>query len=75
MQNPYLKSYNQANLRASQLEQLEMLKIVAEICDRHGLTYWLDAGSLLGAVRHGGFIPWGEDLDLAIPLEDFKRFT
>lgn len=75
MQNPYLKSYNQANLRASQLEQLEMLKIVAEICDRHGLTYWLDAGSLLGAVRHGGFIPWDDDLDIAMPLEDLKRFT
>ena len=75
MQNPYLKSDNQAKLRVSQLEQLKMLQIVAEICDRHGLTYWLDAGSLLGAVRHGGFIPWDDDLDIAMPLEDLKRFT
>lgn len=75
MQNPYLKSYNQKNLRASQLEQLKMLQEIAAICDRHGLVYWLDAGSLLGAVRHGGFIPWDDDLDIAMPLEDLKKFT
>ena len=57
MHNQYLKQYNKDNLRKSQLKQLEMLKLIADICDRHGLRYWLDAGSLLGAVRHGGFIP------------------
>lgn len=75
MQNPYLKSYNQKNLRASQLEQLRMLQVIADICERHGLTYWLDAGSLLGAVRHGGFIPWDDDLDIAMPQEDLEKFT
>ncbi len=62
MYNQYLKQYNKNNLRKSQLKQLEMLKIIADICDRHGLRYWLDAGSLLGAVRHGGFIPWDDDI-------------
>lgn len=75
MENSYLKQYNRSRLRASQLAQLEMLKVIDEICHRHGLTYWLDAGTLLGAVRHGGFIPWDDDLDIAMPAEDLARFT
>lgn len=75
MQNKFLKAYNQSQLRVSQLKQLEMLKVIAALCDKHGLTYWLDAGSLLGAVRHGGFIPWDDDMDIAMPMEDLKKFT
>lgn len=75
MTNTYLQQFNKEHLRASQLKQLEMLKVIVQICERHNLTYWLDAGSLLGAVRHGGFIPWDDDMDIAMPKEDMERFA
>ena len=49
---------------------LEMLKFVDEICRREKLTYWLSGGTLLGAVRHKGFIPWTDDVDLMMPRPD-----
>lgn len=61
-------------LREVQAIELEMLKAVAELCDRHEIRYYLYCGTLLGAVRHGGFIPWDDDVDLAMPLEDYFRF-
>ena len=45
-------------LRELQLRMLEMLKCVDSICEKHNIRYWLSYGTLLGAVRHGGFIPW-----------------
>lgn len=46
------------NLRQCQLKQLDILTVFDSICKKHNLEYWLDAGTLLGAVRHAGFIPW-----------------
>ncbi len=55
--------------------ELEMLDEIDRICRKHGLKYFLVHGTLLGAVRHGGFIPWDDDLDVAMPRGDFDRFV
>lgn len=63
------------NLRRLQLRMLEILVEIDKICSLNGIRYWLDFGTLLGAVRHGGFIPWDDDLDIAVHDEDFDRFV
>ena len=60
-------------LREIQLYKLGMMKDIASICDQHGLKYILHYGTLLGAIRHDGFIPWDDDVDLAMPWNDFKK--
>ncbi len=52
---------------------VEMLSAFADYCEEQGLRYFLDYGTLLGAVRHGGFIPWDDDIDLVLPREDYER--
>ncbi|CAA6817019.1 MAG: Unknown protein [uncultured Sulfurovum sp.] len=54
---------------------LEMLVEFDGICKKHNLKYWLDSGTLLGAVRHQGFIPWDDDIDVSMPFEDYNRFA
>jgi len=54
--------------------QMEILMRIIEICDRHGLTYYMYWGSLIGTVRHQGFIPWDDDVDIALIGEDYVRF-
>lgn len=75
MNNPFLTEYVKQHLRECQLKQLSILEEVDRICRKHQIDYWLDGGSLLGAVRHGGFIPWDDDIDIAMTLEGLKQFT
>ncbi|MBQ9250008.1 MAG: LicD family protein [Oscillospiraceae bacterium] len=62
------------DIREIQLVELDMLKAFSALCERHGLRYTIYCGTLLGAVRHGGFIPWDDDVDVAMPLPDYRRF-
>lgn len=66
--------YTIPNLKEFQLLQLELLKIVDKIATDNKIDYWLDGGTLLGAVRHGGFIPWDDDIDICLLKKDFDKF-
>ena len=54
--------------------ELNMVKRFVEVCDQYGLNYRIMGGTLLGAVRHHGFIPWDNDIDMAMPRKDFNKF-
>ena len=62
-----------SKLRQNQKELLEMLIDLAAICKEHNIKWWLSSGTLLGAARHEGFIPWDDDIDITLLRRDFKR--
>lgn len=62
------------SLREVQIIELNILKYIDKICKENGLIYFLAGGTLLGAVRHRGFIPWDNDLDISMPRPDYDRF-
>lgn len=61
-------------LRDMQMKNFELLLRLKEICEKHCVPYWLGGGTLLGAVRHKGYIPWDDDLDTYMLRQDFNRF-
>lgn len=65
---------NDITLKNIQNIELEIMDEVKKICENNNLEYYLIAGSLIGAVRHNGFIPWDDDLDIAMPRKDYERF-
>lgn len=70
-----LSKYNPegSELRRLQLTMLDILITVTDIADRHNIPYWLSGGTLLGAARHGGFIPWDDDIDIELLRHDYKK--
>lgn len=62
------------DLRKLQLIQLEMLKDIKKICIENDIKYFIVYGTLLGAIRHKGFIPWDDDIDIAMLSDDYNRF-
>ena len=55
--------------------QMEVLSVVDEICKKNNIKYYLFSGSLIGAIRHGGFIPWDDDMDICMLRKDYMRFV
>ena len=60
-------------MRRAQCRMLEMLCFIDRVCEESNIPYWLDGGTLLGAVRHEGFIPWDDDTDICILEKDQKK--
>lgn len=65
---------DEGTLRQLQLAQLEIAKEIKRVCDANQIDYFMDSGTLLGAVRHQGFIPWDDDMDIGMLRTDYERF-
>ena len=66
--------YPPGTLERVQKTQVEILKAIAALCEEFDLTWFVDSGTCLGAVRHQGFIPWDDDIDIGLPYEDYLTF-
>lgn len=66
---------NEISLETSQKLVFDILKFYKNICDKNGLNYYIAYGTLIGAVRHKGFIPWDDDIDVFMPRKDYIKFV
>lgn len=64
----------QTNIEKLHEADLAIVKEVINICDRNSLMYYMLGGTMLGAIRHKGFIPWDDDIDLGMPRKDYEKF-
>lgn len=64
---------NEIGIQELRKIQLEILKRTAEFCDQNSIRYFLCGGTLLGAIRHQGYIPWDDDIDIMLPRPDYER--
>ena len=71
--DPTLIPVAEGGLRLVQKANAELLSTFQDICKEHNLLYWIDFGTLLGAIRHKGFIPWDDDIDLGMPRDDYEK--
>lgn len=71
---PDNREKGETRLRQCQLVMLRMLKIFDFLCTKHDIKYFLTGGSLLGAIRHHGFIPWDDDLDIGMTRDNYEKF-
>lgn len=62
------------NIEELHQRTLRVLLTVDKVCREHGIRYYISDGTMLGAVRHGGFIPWDDDADICMPRPDYERF-
>lgn len=69
-----MADYDPAVLRRLQLTILDILKDIDSICKENNIEYYIAYGTALGAVRHGGFIPWDDDIDICMTREAYDRF-
>ena len=69
-----MKTEKTVDIRDIQKVELEILKSFKDICEEFNLTYYLSGGTFIGAVRHQGFIPWDDDVDVAMPRKDYNEF-
>lgn len=63
------------DLRQAQKIMVMIMKKIHAVCEKHQIKYWLDYGTLIGAVRHEGFIPWDDDFDICMMRADYERFN
>ena len=68
------ETYSPETLKHLHEVQLMMLKDFIELCEKYDITYFMDGGSLLGCIRHEGFIPWDDDIDIILFREDYEKF-